>query len=115
MTLTPAAKRIERTLEHRRADASPKHPDPTEDKLWDNIPLPSVADPTYNQLMKPKTLLDCCRCAQAFIDEHDLGDDLDAGELNLMRVFGHHARMNTQFTYFRPLSVKISNAIFGVL
>ena len=33
-----------------------------------------------------KTLLDYCRCAQAFIDEHDLGDGLDVGERNVMRV-----------------------------
>ena len=48
-----------------------------------NIPLPSIADPTEHRMMTPKTLLDSCRCAQEFIDEHDLADGLDVGELNL--------------------------------
>ena len=105
MTLTPAAKRIEKTLEHRRADAAPKHPNSAaaEDKFWDNIPLPNVADPTDDQLMKQesaKTLLDCCRCAQAFIDERDLGDGLNAGEIKLMQSLVI-TLVNTQFAYLR--------------
>ena len=36
--------------------------------------------------MTPKTLLDCCRCAQEFVDEYDLADGLDVGELTAMRV-----------------------------
>ena len=70
-----------------------------EEKLWDNVPLPGIADPTDSDMTKPKTLLDCCRCAQTFIDEHDLGDGLGAGKLNLMQVLGHQTRMNTQFAY----------------
>ena len=104
MTLTPVAKQIEESLEITRADESKRHPRSAatiEEELLDNVPLPSVADPTDNNLLMPKTLLDCCRCAQASIDEHDLGDGLDAGDLNMMRVLGHHARMNTQFAYLR--------------
>ena len=103
MALKPEAKRIEESYDKGRAASSIVSPDPAaiEGKIWDNIPLPSIADPAYQQLMKPKTLLDCCRCAQAFIDEHDLGDGLDAGELNLTRVLGHHTRANTQVAYLR--------------
>ena len=72
-----------------------------EEKIWDDIPLPSIADPTGSHLLKPKTLLDCCRCAQDFIDEHDLGDSLDAGETSLMRVSGHRTRIDTQFAYLQ--------------
>ena len=63
--------------------------------------MPSIADPTNSHLLKPKTLLHCCRCAQEFIDEHDLGDGLGAGEINLMRAFGHRTRMITQFAYLQ--------------
>ena len=38
-----------------------------------------------------KTLLDCCHCAQEFFDEYDVGDRLDVGELNLMRVAGRRS------------------------
>ena len=72
-----------------------------DEHLWENIPLPSIADPNDSHLLKPKTLLDCCRCAQEFIDEHDLGDGLDAEEITLMRVFGHRTRMITQFAYLQ--------------
>ena len=32
---------------------------------------------------------------------HDLGDGPGAGEINLMRVFGHRTRMITQFVYLQ--------------
>ena len=64
-------------------------PAATEAKIWDNIPLPSIADPTEHRMMTPKTLLDCCRCAHEFIDEYDLGDGLDIGEFSVMRAVGH--------------------------
>ena len=47
--------------------------------------------------MTPKTLLDCCRCAQECADEYDLADSLDVGELTIMRVIGHRTRALTQF------------------
>ena len=33
------------------------------------------------------------------IGEYELGDGLDVGELNLMRVIGHRTCVNTQFSY----------------
>ena len=109
VSLTPQAERIQRTLEHGKAEephgyhrssaALADQLAKNDEHLWTNIPLPSIADPNDSHLSKPKTLLDCCRCAQDFIDEHDLGDGLDAGEITLMRVFGHRTRMITQFAY----------------
>ena len=90
MTLTLAAKQLEETLEFTRADESKRPPRSAasiEEGLLGNIPLPSVADPTDSNLLMPKTLVDCCRCAQAFIDEHDLGDGLAAGDLNCQPHF----------------------------
>ena len=111
VSLTPASERIQTTLEHKKADASNYYSRSTtavadrlatvEEKIWDNIPLPSIADPTDSHLLKPKTLVDCCRCAQDFMEEHDLRDSLDAGEINLMRVHGHWTRMMTQFAYLQ--------------
>ena len=72
-----------------------------DEHLWENIPLPSIADPNDSHLLKPKTLLDCCRCAQEFLDEHDLNDGIEAGTINLMRVAGHRTRMITQFAYLQ--------------
>ena len=59
-----------------------------------------MADPTDANLVKPKTLLDCCKDAQEFIDEYDLNDGHDNGTLYLMRVFGHRTRM---LSYFQAL------------
>ena len=103
MALTPEAKKIEESNVSGRTTSPTTNPDPAaaEAKIWDNIPLPSIADPTEHHMMAPKTLLDCCHCTQEFIDEHDLGDGLDVGELNVMRVSGHHTRANTQFAYLR--------------
>ena len=72
-----------------------------EAKIWDNIPLPSVADPSEHRMLTPKTLLDCCRCAPEFVEEHDLADGLDIGELNVMRSIGHRTRANTQFSFLQ--------------
>ena len=36
-----------------------------------------------------------------FTEEHDLGDGLDAGQINLMRVYGHRTRKMTQFAYLQ--------------
>ena len=65
--------------------------------LWDDLPVPSVADPTDANLVKPKTLLDCCKDAQEFMDEYDLNDGYDKGTLYLMRVLGHRTRMLSLF------------------
>ena len=51
--------------------------------------MPSVADPNDDNLLKPKTLLECCQGAHEFLDEHDLSDGYDKGTLYLMRVSGH--------------------------
>ena len=65
--------------------------------LWDDLPVPSVADPTDANLIKPKNLLDCCKDAQEFMDEYDLNDGHDNGTLYLMRVYGHRTRMLSYF------------------
>ena len=56
MSLTPASERIQTTLEHKKADATncyhrstdavDDHLAKAEEEMWENIPLPSVADPT---------------------------------------------------------------------
>ena len=91
MSLTPEAECIQYTLEHGKAEephyyhrssaAIADQIAKNDEHLWENIPLPSIADSNYSHLLKPKTLLDCCRCAQEFIHEHDLGDGFDAGDL----------------------------------
>ena len=62
---------------------------------------PELADPNDANLLRPKTLLECCQCAQEFLDEYDLNDGYDNGTLYLMRVFGHRTRMLTQFQYLQ--------------
>ena len=37
---------------------------------WQIIPLPSVADVDEQQVLDPKTLRGCCRCAKAFSYQH---------------------------------------------
>ena len=41
---------------------------------YGNLPVQSVADGCQPS---PKTLLDCCRDAQEFMDEYDLDDGYD--------------------------------------
>ena len=79
--------------QHRSHLALISHHLDNNEHLWDNLPVPSVADPTDENLVKPKTLLDCCKDAQEFMDEYDLNDGLDKGTLYLMRVIGHRTRM----------------------
>ena len=55
-----------------------------------------VADPSEHQMMTPKTLLDCCRCAQEFDGEHALADGLDVRELTITRTIGHRTKALTQ-------------------
>ena len=57
---------------HRSYAALVSHLVQNDEHLWENIPLPSVADPNDSHLLKPETLLDCCQCAQEFLDEDDL-------------------------------------------
>ena len=97
MALKPEVKEEDVPHEGGQATSSTANHDPaaTEAKIWDNIPLPSIADPTEHRIMTPKMLLDCCHCAQELIDEYDLGDGLDVGVLNVMRAIGHRTRANT--------------------
>ena len=111
MSLTPESERVQETLangradqphyHHRSYDALISHLLKNDEHLWTNIPVPSVADPSDTNLLRPKTLLDCCQCAQDFLDEHDLNDGYDKGMLYLMRVSGHSTRMLTQFQYLQ--------------
>ena len=90
--------KLARELYHHRAHgALHSHHLDNNEHLWDDLPVPSVADPTDANLVKPKTLLDCCRDAQEFMDEYDLDDGYDKGTLYLMRVLGHRTRMLSLF------------------
>ena len=82
---------------HRSHVALLSHHLANDEHLWDDLPVPSVADPTDANLVKPKTLLDCCKDAQEFMDEYDLNDGHDTGTLYLMRVIGHRTRMVSLF------------------
>ena len=82
---------------HRSYEALISHFLANDEHLWSDLPVPSVADPTETSLLRPKTLLDCCKDAQEFLDEYDLNDGFDKGTLYIMRVYGHRTRMLTQF------------------
>ena len=111
MSLTPESERVQATLANGRADqphyhhrsyaALISHHMENDEHLWTSIPVPSIADPNNGNLLKPKTLLDCCHCAQEFLDERDLNDGYDKGTLYLMSVYGHRTRMLTQFQYLQ--------------
>ena len=113
MSLKPESVQLQQTLNHGRADQSSyrhrshdsliSHLLEHDEQLWTNIPVPSIADPDDPNLVRPKTLLDCCQCAQEFLDEYDLNDGYEKGKLSLsllssslMRVYGHRTRMLTQ-------------------
>ena len=83
--------------QYRSQSALSSHHLDNNEHLWDDLPIPSVADPTDANLVKPKTLLDCCKDAQEFMDEYDLSDGHDTGTLYLMRVLGHRTRMLSLF------------------
>ena len=98
---------------HRSEDALIDHFLKTEDPLWEDIPLPSVADPEEENLMRPKTLLEHCKDAREFMDEFDLNDGFDNQAIMLMRVRGHMTRM---IGYFQAmLSHSESNDRHGYL
>ena len=107
MSLTPESEQIHETLASGRADQSRTHHRShdalishfleNDEHLWTDIPVPSIADPNDTNLLGPKTLLECCRCAQEFLDEYDVNDGYDKRILYLMRVYGHRTRMLTQF------------------
>ena len=78
---------------HRPEDALIDHFLKTDDHLWEDLPLPSVADPEEENLMRPKTLLEHCRDAREFMNEFDLNDGFDNQTIMLMRVRGHMTRM----------------------
>ena len=91
MRLTPEFERVQETLANGRADqphyhhrsynALISHLFGSDEHLWTNIPVPSTADPNDTNLLRPKALLDCCQCAQDFLDEYDLNDGYDKGTL----------------------------------
>ena len=82
---------------HRSDEALVSHFLSDNEHLWDDLPVPSVADPTDENLLKPKTLLECCKDAQEFLDEYDLNDGYDSQTLKIMRVHGHQTRMIGHF------------------
>ena len=82
---------------HRSYEALLSHYLANNEHLWDDLPVPSVANPTDTDLVRPKTLLDCCKDAQEFMDEFDLNDGFAHGPLYVMRVCGHRTRMLSLF------------------
>ena len=68
--------------QHRSHLALLSHRLDNNEHLWDDLPVPSAADPTDENLVKPKTLLD---------------DGYDKGTLYLMKVIGHRTRMLSLF------------------
>ena len=78
---------------HRSQDALISHFLENDEHLWEDIPLPSVADPEEENLLRPKTLLEHCKDAQEFMDEFDLNDGFDNQTIMLMRIHGHMTRM----------------------
>ena len=111
MKLTSEAKKTQygtnNTLEarkqshHRSEDALIDHFLKTDDHLWEDIPLPSAADPEEENLMRPKTLLEHCKDVREFMSEFDLNDGFDNQAIMLMRVRGHMTRM---IGYFQAMS-----------
>ena len=107
MSLTPESAQTQETLGNGRAeqsktrrrshDALISHLIGNDEHLWADIPVPSIGDPNDANLLKPKTLLECCQDAQEFMNEYDLNDGYDKGKLYLMRVFGHRTRMLSLF------------------
>ena len=98
---------------HRSEDALVDHFLKMEDQLWEDIPLPSVADPEEENLLRPKTLLEHCKDAQEFMDQFDLNDGFDNQAIMMMRVRGHMTRM---IGYFQAmLSHSESNDRHGYL
>ena len=67
--------------------------DQSDDLFWQDIPLPSVADPQEENLLRPKSLFEHCADAREFMDEFDLNDGFDNQTIKLMRVHGHMTRM----------------------
>ena len=78
---------------HRSEDALIDHFCQKEDPLWEDIPLPSVADPQEENLLRPKSLLEHCNMAREFMDEFALHDGFDNPAIKMMRVHGHMTRM----------------------
>ena len=78
---------------HRSQDALISHFLENDEHLWEDIPLPSVADPEEESLLNPKTLLEHCKDAQEFMDEFDLNDGFDNQTIRIMRIHGHMTRM----------------------
>ena len=56
---------------------------------WKNIPLPSMADPSEQHVMGRKTLLECCKCAKAHNQEHELSVEDDATGVSILRTMEH--------------------------
>ena len=84
-------------FKHRSHTALVSYPLDNNRAFVEGYPLPSVADPGEENLLRPKTLLEHCRDAQEYVDEFDLGDGFDNQTLNIMRVLGHKTRMLGHF------------------
>ena len=103
MQLIPEAKKTQfgtqsrvesrKQYHHRSHDALLSYFLENDEHLWEDIPLPSVADPEDENLLKPKTLLEHCKDAQEYMDEFDLNDGYDNQTLKIMRIHGNMTRM----------------------
>ena len=120
MSLTPESEHTQETLASGRADQSHRSHDAlighfleNDEHLWTDIPVPSIADPNDTNLLGPKTLLECCQCAQEFLDEYDLNDGYDKGTFYLMRVYGHRACILTQFQSLQAAAAAEEMIVIG--
>ena len=81
---------------HRSYEALLSHDVANTQHLWDDLPVPSVTDTTEQQLMKPKTLWDCCQCARSFNEEYELPTGKGAIGVDLKRVKEYKAMIDSE-------------------
>ena len=84
-------------FKHRSHTAMISSPLENSEHLWRDIPLPSVAHPDEENLLRPKTLLEHCRDAQEYVNEFGFNDGFDNQTLNIMRILGHKTWMLGHF------------------
>ena len=66
--------------------------------LWKSIPHPRIADASGQQVTTPKTLLECCKCAKEYNQEHELADDFGASVgVSLQRTLEHSVALMKEF------------------
>ena len=87
---------------HRSEDALIEHFCQKEDPLWEDIPLPSVADPQEENLLRSRcTKISAGTFAiwpeNSWMRKFNLHDGFDNPAIKMMRVHGHMTRMIDYF------------------